>query len=137
MNRLRGRIAAIQCNGHLSLVDVEVGSESCTAVLLETPQNTPYLEVGHEVSLLFKETEVSLAKNLSGLISLRNRLPVTVMAITRGEIMSEVKLDYQGYPLCSIVTTRAVERLGLVPGDAVEALVKSNEMSLMEVSDDV
>lgn len=137
MNRLRGRIAAVQSNGHLSLVDVAVGADTFTATLLETPETSPYLVPGTAVELLFKETEVSLAKNLTGLISLRNRFPAVVIAIARGEIMSEVALDYQGHPLSSVVTTRAVERLGLAVGDAVEALVKANEMSLTEVNDAV
>lgn len=137
MNRLRGHIASVQSNGHLSLVDVAVGADTFTATLLETPETSPYLVSGTEVELLFKETEVSLAKNLTGLISLRNRFPAVVTAITRGEIMSEVALDYQGHPLSSVVTTRAVERLGLAVGDAVEALVKANEMSLMETGDAV
>lgn len=137
MNRLRGHIDSVLSNGHLSLVDVAVGADTFTATLLETPETSPYLVPGTEVELLFKETEVSLAKNLTGLISLRNRFPAVVTAITRGEIMSEVALDYQGHPLSSVVTTRAVERLGLAVGDAVEALVKANEMSLMETGDAV
>lgn len=137
MNRLHGRIAAIQSNGHLSLLDVAIGEDTFTAILLETPESSPYLRVGAAVELLFKETEVSLAKNLSGLISLRNRFPVTVRTITRGEIMSEVAMDYKGQPLSSIITTRAVDRLELAVGERVEALVKANEMSLTEVNNAV
>lgn len=137
MNALRGTIHAIQCDGHLSLVDVRVGAELFTAILLETPQGSPYLVADAEVDLLFKETEVSLARNLSGQLSLRNRFPVTITSIVRGAILSEVRLDYHGQPLSSIITTRAVERLGLADGDEVEALVKANEMSLMELCDGV
>ncbi len=137
MNALRGRISAVQCDGHLSLVDVAVGGDLFTAILLETPQTAPYLAPDAEVTLLFKETEVSLAKNLSGLISLRNRFPVTISSIVKGAIMSEVKLEYQGHALCSIITTRAVERLQLAVGESVEALVKANEMSLMGDADDL
>lgn len=137
MNALRGRIHAVQCDGHLSLVDVVVDDAVFTAILLETPQSAPYLAPGSPVRLLFKETEVSLAKNLSGQLSLRNRFVATVAAIVRGAIMSEVKLDYQGRPVSSIITTRAVERLQLAVGEEVEALVKANEMSLMEIADGV
>lgn len=134
MNRLHGHIAAIQSNGHLSLLDVAIGEDTFTAILLETPENSPYLRVGAVVELLFKETEVSLAKNLSGLISLRNRFAVSVRAITRGEIMSEVALDYRRRPLSCVITTRAVDRLGLAVGDEVEALVKANEMVVAQAS---
>ncbi|CAG0951114.1 hypothetical protein MTYP_00196 [Methylophilaceae bacterium] len=132
MNRLNGRIAAIQSNDHLSLVDVAVGNDLFTATLLETPETYSYLNVGEKVDLLFKETEVSLAKNLSGLISLRNRFTVKVVGIERGEIMSAVKLDYAGCPLTSVITSRAADRLQIVAGDMLEALVKANEIALMQ-----
>lgn len=135
MNQIPGRIVAIESNGHLSLVDVDVDGDTFTATLLETPESAPYLRVGTQVTVLFKETEVSLAKNLSGLISLRNRFPATVASVNRGQIMSEVALEYRSHPLSSIITTRAVARLQLAPGDTVEALVKANEITLMEAGD--
>ncbi len=132
MNQLRGRIAAVETNGFVSLVDVAVGSDTFTAILLETPASAPYLAAGREVQVLFKETEVSLAKGLSGLLSLRNRIRARVQDIRRGEILSEVALDYHGHTLASIITTRAVARLALQAGDEVEALIKANEISLRE-----
>lgn len=135
MNRLPGCISAVESNGYLSLVDVEVGGGQFTATLLEDPAEAPYLKPGIAVDVLFKETEVSLAKNLSGLISLRNRFPVVVTHINRGTIMTEVRVDYRGHALSSIITTRAVGRLQLEIGDEVEALVKANEITLMEAGD--
>jgi len=134
MNQLRGRIVAIESNDFLSLVDVAVGSDTFTATLLESPASAPYLAVGNAVRVLFKETEVSLAKNLSGQISLRNRIKGTVRQIRHGAILCEVELDYQGQAITSIITTRAVKRLELREGDEVEALVKANEVALMEAS---
>ncbi len=134
MNQLRGRIVAIESNDHLSLVDVEIGGDTFSAMLLETPQSAPYLLIGNEVQVLFKETEVSLAKNLSGQISLRNRVHGTVRAIRSGAILSEVVLDYRGQALTSIITTRSVKRLNICEGDQVEALIKANEVSLLEVA---
>lgn len=130
MNQLKGKIVAVQHNNHMSLVDVGIGDDMFTATLLETPETAPYLKTGEWVTLLFKETEVSLAKNLSGEISLRNRFPATVRHIERGALLSAVRLDYRGEALLSIITTRAVERLQLEVGDEVEALVKANEMVL-------
>lgn len=132
MNRLTGQISAIDSNSHMSLVDVAVGDDIFTATLLETPETAEYLHVGNNVTLLFKETEVSLAKNLSGLISLRNRFPATIRSIERGDILSVVGLDYAGKALMSAITTRGVDRLQLAVGDTVEALVKANEIALMD-----
>jgi molybdate transport system regulatory protein len=132
MNELRGHITAAETNGFVSLVDVAVGEDIFTAILLETPASAPYLARGSMVQVMFKESEVSLAKNLSGQLSLRNRIHARVTGIRRGAILSEIALDYRGQALVSIITTRAVERLALLEGDAVEALVKANEVSLCE-----
>jgi molybdate transport system regulatory protein len=132
LNKLKGQIVAIDHNSHMSLVDVAVGGDVFTATLLETPETAVYLRVGADVTLLFKETEVSLAKNLSGLISLRNRFPAVVRSLERGDILSAIVLDYAGNTLTSVITTRGVGRLQLAVGDTVEALVKANEIALME-----
>jgi molybdopterin-binding protein len=137
MNQLRGRILTISSSDHVSLVDVEVMDSIFTATLLETPDDAPYLKSGNVVNILFKETEVSLAKGLTGLISLRNRVMTTVEKVNCGVILSEVVLDYHGSRIISIITTGSVKRLNIQPGDQVEALVKANEVSLMEIIDEL
>jgi molybdate transport system regulatory protein len=137
MNRLLGTITAIESNEHLSLVDVLAGRDTFTAMLMETPQNAAYLKVGNTVAVVFKETEVSLAKHLAGQISLRNIIRGTVRQMRCGDILCEVVLERNGQPITSIITTRAVKRLQLQEGDEVDALVKANEVSLMEVLDEL
>jgi molybdate transport system regulatory protein len=132
LNKLIGKIVAIEHNQHMSLVDVAVGEAMFAATLLETPDHVGYLQVGRDVMLLFKETEVSLAKNLQGELSLRNRFSVTVSHIERGDIMSAIGLDFMGQALTSVITTRGVNRLQLAVGEQIEALVKANEIALME-----
>ena len=116
MNRLRGKIAAIESSGQVSLVDVDVEGDTFTAIIVETPDSAGYLKLGAEILLLFKETEVSLAKNLSGLISLRNRIPAQVQDIVEGSLLSQVTLDYKGNRVVSVNTSRSVRRLGLNDG---------------------
>ena len=135
MNKLRGCITHIESNDHVSLVDVDVSGDHFTATLLETPDDSPYLKVGNVVDVLFKETEVSLAKGLTGLISLRNRVNTTVKLVRSGVILSEVVMDYRGQTISSIVTTGSIKRLDIKAGDEIEALIKANEVTLMEVAD--
>lgn len=132
MNKLAATIIAIHSNTHMSLVDLAVGDDVLSATLLETPAQAAYLQTGNKVSLLFKETEVSLAKNLSGLISLINQLNAKVTQIQRGEILSAVTLAYQQHTIVSVITTRSVDRLQLEVGDDVEALIKANELVLSD-----
>lgn len=134
MNRLQGKIVAVQSSGHLSLVDVDVEGDTFTSIVVETAETAPYLAPGNAVLILFKETEVSLAKNLSGSISLRNRMHSVIRSIDQGALLSAVTLDFKGKQIVSVITTRSVERLALRPGDEVEGLVKANELTLMEPS---
>ena len=101
-------------------------------MLIESATRPEWLETGNNIELIFKETEVSLAKNLSGIISMRNRMKCTVKHVERGELLSKISLQFQKYTITSAITTRSVDSLDLKVGDEVEALVKANEVSLMK-----
>lgn len=131
MNRLPGHISGIEAAGGIALVEVAVGRHRFTATLVGATEELATWRPAMPVTLLFKETEVSIAKNLSGLLSMRNRLPAAVTAIERGRLLSKVTLEMDGHVLTSVITTGSVHALGLAVGDAVEGLVKANEMSVM------
>jgi len=64
-------------------------------------------------------------------LSIRNQLPGTVTAITSGEVMATVGVRLTGgQNLTAAITKEAVADLGLAPGSAVRALVKSTEVAL-------
>lgn len=132
MNKLSGTIIKIQQSGAILLVDVEVDGHGFSAMLIESASQPDWLQVGNTIELVFKETEVSLAKNLSGMISMRNRMKCTIQHIERGVLLSKIRLKFQEYILTSAITTRAVDTLELKVNDEVEALVKANEVSLMK-----
>lgn len=133
MNKLPGIIANIQQSGAILLVDIKVADRLFSALLIESANQPEWVKIGETIDIVFKETEVSLAKNLSGQISLRNRMQCVVLKIDRGELLSRVFLKFQEYTLSSAITTRSVDSLNLNIGDEVEALVKSNEVSLMKM----
>jgi len=132
MNKLSGKISRIQQSGAILLVDVDVDGQGFSAMLIESAIQPEWLQTGNTIDLVFKETEVSLAKNLSGMISMRNRMKCTVEQIERGELLSKVSLKFQNYTITSAITTRSVDSFKLAIGDEVEALVKANEVSLMK-----
>jgi len=131
MNKLSGIISKIQQSGAILLVDVDVDGHGFSAMLIESATHPEWFQEGNLIDLVFKETEVSLAKNLSGMISMRNRMKCTVQHIERGELLSKISLKFQKHIVTSAITTRSVDSLQLAIGDEVEALVKSNEVSLM------
>lgn len=131
MNTLPGHIAVIEVHGSVAIVDVAVAKLHFTATLLGNAERLSEWKIGQAVRLLFKETEVALAKNLTGQISMRNRLPGIVTALEVGRVLTRVVFDMQGIKISSVITSRSARGLQLSIGDEVEGLVKSNEMSLM------
>lgn len=132
MNQIKGVITAIESSDSISLVDIEANGKTFSSLIIDTPANAAYLLPGKEVYVLFKESEVSIAKARTGFISMNNVLQVIVTKIARGGVLTRLELDFNGIPVVSLITTRSANRLGLSEGDAVEALVKSNEITLME-----
>lgn len=131
MNSLSGHIAAIEAHGSIAIVDVAVATHQFTATLLGSAEQLSTWKIGQAVQLLFKETEVALAKNLSGQISLRNRFPGTVTSIDIGQVLARVIINMNNIQISSVITSRSARGLQLAVGDQVEGLVKSNEMSLL------
>jgi molybdopterin-binding protein len=130
MNKLTGKIVLIQSSSSMSMVDVEVDGDVFSSIVLETPDSASYLKQGGEVALLFKETEVSIAKNLSGLISLRNRFKAIIQKVEKSDILTKIFLKYKNREIISVISTRSAQKLALGIGDEVEWLVKTNEVSL-------
>jgi len=131
MNKLAGKITQIQQSGAIMLIDVDVDGHGFSAMLIDSSINHQWLLVGREITLLFKETEVSIAKDLLGKISMRNRLKCKVQAVNRGELLSSVLLENGQFSITSAITTRSVDSLQIKIGDEVEALIKANEISVM------
>ena len=113
------------------LVDVDVNGHGFSAMLIESASNPQWLKTGNNVDLVFKETEVSLAKGLSGKISMRNRMMCKVLEINRGALLCTITLKFQHYTITSAITTRSADFLQIILGEEIEALVKANEISLM------
>jgi molybdopterin-binding protein len=132
MNKLPGTITQIQKSGAIMLVDVDIDGHGFSALLIESATHPQWLQTGNAIDIVFKETEVSLAKGLSGKISMRNRMMCQVQHIERGELLSTITLQFQKHTIVSAITTRAADSLQITAGEEIEALVKSNEISLMK-----
>jgi molybdopterin-binding protein len=132
MNKLLGKIMNIESSEHISIVDIDVEGDLFSSVIIETPETADYLKIGNEVFMLFKETEVSIGKALSGNLSLRNRLTSKIKTIEKGKVLSKIVLDYKGKDIVSVITTRSTNKLDLKVGDEVQGLVKANEVIIMK-----
>ena len=62
--------------------------------------------------------------------SIRNELPGTVKSIVSDKVLSEVIVETNIGEIASIITTRSVKEMKIMPGDKVFALVKATNVSL-------
>jgi len=131
LNILSGTIKDLQVHGNLTLVKVGVSDITFTSIVIETPETAPYLSIGTPIKVMFKETEVIIGKSGAD-ISLQNQIPVKVVSIEQGQLLSQLNLQYQEYTLCSIITSNAVKQLQLQPGVEVIAMIKTSEIMLSE-----
>jgi len=133
MNKLKATIVEITIDSDLALVELEAFGDSFTVILINDPEIFP-LQTEKDIFLIFKETEVSLARDFSGKISIRNRMTGKIKRMTKGKILTKVIIDYQGNEICALITSKAAEEMALNVGVLVEALVKTNEISLWQSS---
>jgi molybdopterin-binding protein len=132
MNEFNAVIKSIETEDHISLVIAQAAGISFYTLVIDNQETADYLQEGKAVTLVFKENAVSLAKNLSGQLSIRNKLPCTITGMETGNVLSSVSLDCKGHKLVSVITTNAVKALNLQNGDHVEALIKTTDISLLQ-----
>jgi molybdopterin-binding protein len=131
VNVLPGKIHRIQTSEQISLVDIRVSeTDELRTIILESPDSAHYLKAGHDIQVLFKETETILVKGSPGSISISNRLKCSVDHIETGKLVSVVGLNYNSHLLESIITTEALQELDVSVGDQLMILIESNEIML-------
>ncbi|MBM3114939.1 TOBE domain-containing protein [Jeongeupia naejangsanensis] len=130
MNRIPATLTRVEYGAGMTLVEADASAAPYGMTLVATVVGEVPLTAGMLVVLACKETEVALAKNLSGEISLRNRHAARVVGIDAGTVLTRVSLDWHGHPIASVITSGSAQRLGIRIGDSVEWLVKANEMAV-------
>ncbi len=134
MNELPGTLTQLEQENGVLLAEVAVaadnGAATRFAALLLHAGSVPHWPLGSAVTLAFKETEIALAKNLHGEISLRNRHPAIVTGLGHGKLLTAVQLQFGVHALTAVITSGSARRLQLQVGDSVEWLVKANEMQI-------
>ncbi len=131
MNVFQGKISELISDQNLTIVSVEVKDSVFKAIVVESENSAPYLKVGNEIKIAFKETEVILVAGKFEGISLRNRILGDIKDIEKGKLLSRVQISSNFGEVASIITTNAVEDLKLEEGKKVTAMIKTNEMILL------
>ncbi len=135
MNKIAGKIKYIESSDSISLLEIDTEIGGMCAVVVETSETAGYLKIGREVYVLFKEIEVSIGKNISGMLSMRNKIPCTVKEIKKGKVLTRLILKCRSKTIKSVITTKSANEMNVNVGDEVIAFIKTNEITLMEKSD--
>ena len=64
-------------------------------------------------------------------LSTRNRLPGTIMGVTKGEVAAKVSLRVGDNHLVALITRESVDELGLQTGMKITALVKATDVVIL------
>lgn len=132
MNILNASVTSMDLSTHLCSLRAIVGADIFELVLVENPS----LLQDDSVTLVFKETEVILAKPPIS-ISSANVLNATIKSIENGIVLTSVTLTYHNTTVVSLITTNAFKRLELGIGDKVVWMVQPSEISLLRGHDGV
>ena len=127
MNKIKAVVNELSNIEGITKIIGEFGGKTIKAVTLEAPCN---VRSGIASFFVFKETEVGLAKNLSGEISFSNRFEGELASLEKGKVLARVSIDIGMQTITSIITTEAAERLEICVGDKITAFVKATEVSL-------
>jgi len=127
MNKFSAVITGIQRSDSLCCIRLDASGIELSMLLFDLDQS---FQQGNRVHVLFKESEVAMGKHLAGEISLSNRFKAIVRAIRQGDLLCDITLECNAGRFGSIITTGAVERLGLQLNDEVTVMFKASQLSL-------
>ncbi len=132
MNRVKATITDIESHGNISLVRLDSEGVKFTSVILDTPESSPFIHTGNQVTILFKETEVIVCTGEPGQISLRNRIRGKIKMIEKGQLLSRIITETAVGRIRALITTNAVSDLMLHEGGDIFVMIKTNELMLSE-----
>ena len=94
------------------------------------------VKIGKKVELSVKPSNISIAKNLIGEISLSNQIVATIQSLENGQLLTSVILKINDTLLESIITVDSSKRMNLQIGEVVTILIKASNLSIGEVLND-
>ena len=130
MNKIAARITDIQSADAINIVSFDAAGQSMRMMALEL---NAQLAVGSKVLVGAKATNIALAKEEQAMISISNQLEVTIAGITMGALLCSVTFEFAGQVWESVITRESALRMQLDVGDKIIALIKSSELSIVEV----
>ena len=133
MSQLVATIKKINSIDNLNIVEFDFNGLTLKMMSLDLNAD---VQVGKKVKLSVKPTNISIAKNLIGEISLSNQIVATIENLENGQLLSSVSLKVHNTLLESIITVDSSKRMNLQIGEVVTILIKASNLSIGEVLND-
>ena len=133
MSKLIATIKKINNIDNLNIVEFDFLGTSLKMMSLDLSSD---VQIGKRVKLSVKPTNISIAKNFSGEISLSNQLVAIIQNIENGELLSSISLKIDDFLVESIITADSSKRMNLEIGNQVIILIKASDISIDEVLND-
>jgi len=130
MNKIDAIITAIESFESITIVNFEAAGQPMRMMALELNKS---LAVGSKVTLGVKASNIALARGFSDMLSISNQLKATIESINNGKLLSSIKFSFAGSLIESIITRESVSRMNLQTGIDIIALIKSSELSILEI----
>jgi len=130
MSKLEAVITKIDNCESLNIVSFDFSGIQLRMMGLELDKT---MQIGTKVLLGIKPTSVAIAKDISGMLSYSNQIKTVIKSMDIGKLLCSIKLLACENVFESIITTSSAKRMNLKVGDSVVALIKANEISIVEV----
>ena len=118
-----------------SLNIVEFGFFNHTLKMVSLNLNKE-ITLNKKVELSIKPTNILIAKNLQGEISISNQLKAKIVKVENGELLSSILLKVEDTILESIITVDSSKNMNLVKDEEVLILIKASDLFIQEVIDE-
>ncbi|AXX87009.1 TOBE domain-containing protein [Malaciobacter marinus] len=132
MNEFKAVVSKIDNLDNLNIVEFSFFDITLSMMSLDLHN----IEVGTKVLLTVKASNVAIAKELQGQISLANSIKSDIIKLDMGKLLTSIKLQHNDSSITSIITTKSAKRLNLKEKDCVNAIFKSSDLSIKEVIND-
>ncbi|RYA23075.1 transporter [Malaciobacter halophilus] len=132
MNEFKAVVSKIDNLDNLNIVEFSFFDITLSMMSLDLHS----IEVGTKVLLTVKASNVAIAKELQGQISLANSIKSDIIKLDMGKLLTSIKLQHKNTTITSIITTKSAKRLNLKENDCVSAIFKSSDLSIKEVIND-
>ena len=133
MSQLVATIKKINSVDNLNIVEFDFHGLTLKMMSLDLNDD---VKIGKKVELSVKPSNISIAKNLIGEISLSNQIVATIQSLENGQLLTSVILKINDTLLESIITVDSSKRMNLQIGEVVTILIKASNLSIGEVLND-